>query len=328
MKKKISTDEMVKRLLAGDRRAAARLITWVEDEIDERHEVMRQIYPYTGKAMILGITGAGGAGKSTLTDHIIHKFRTLGKRVGVIAVDPSSPFSGGAFLGDRIRLKSHFQDDGVYIRSLASRGYIGGLSRSTHDVIRIMEAMGNEVVIVETLGVGQDEIDIIHIAHTCVLVLTPGMGDDIQAMKAGVMEVADIIALNKADLDGATTCIRHLQGILSAAYFEEEEWIPKAIPTVSVADKPEDLRGIEELMDVITEHQTFLGKNKAIDQIKFDRVEHELGLIFKDELEKLVFKGLRGTGKKKEYIESIISGKRDPYSVVEEVLNTCLVHWE
>ena len=132
---------MVKKLLAGDRRAAARLITLVEDEMDEQHEVMRQIYPHTGKAMILGITGAGGAGKSTLTDHLIHRFRAQGKKVGVIVVDPSSPFSGGAFLGDRIRLQSHSQDDGVYIRSLASRGYLGGLSRATHDVIRIMEAM-------------------------------------------------------------------------------------------------------------------------------------------------------------------------------------------
>jgi LAO/AO transport system kinase len=328
MKKKLSPDEMVKRLLAGDRRAAARLITLVEDEMDEHHEVMRQVYPHTGQAMILGITGAGGAGKSTLTDHIIHKFREQGKKVGVVVVDPSSPFSGGAFLGDRIRLQSHSQDDGVYIRSLASRGYLGGLSRATHDVIRIMEAMGMQVIIVETLGAGQDEIDVIHIAHTCLLVLTPGMGDDIQAMKAGIMEIADIIALNKADLDGANGCMRHLQGVLSVGSFREGEWIPKVIPTVSVAGKPEDLRGIDELADAIAEHQVFLRKSRAIDKVKYDRVELELGLIFKDELEKLIFKGLKGTGKKKEYIESIINRKNDPYSVVEDVLNTYLVPGE
>jgi LAO/AO transport system kinase len=158
MKKKRNVKEMVKKLLAGDRRTAARLITLVEDEMEEHHEVMKEIYPHTGQAMILGITGAGGAGKSTLTDHLIKNFREQGKTVGVAVVDPSSPFSGGAFLGDRIRLQKHFLDDGVYIRSMASRGHLGGLSRATYDVIRIMEAMGMDVVIVETLGAGQDEI--------------------------------------------------------------------------------------------------------------------------------------------------------------------------
>ncbi|MBC8419642.1 MAG: methylmalonyl Co-A mutase-associated GTPase MeaB [Desulfobacteraceae bacterium] len=324
MKKNLSVDEMVKRLLAGDRRAAARLITLVEDEMDEHHEVMRQIFPHTGQAMILGITGAGGSGKSSLTDHLIHRFRARGKRVGVVVVDPSSPFSGGAFLGDRIRLQSHSQDDGVYIRSLASRGYLGGLSRATYDVIRIMEAMGNEVIIVETLGAGQDEIDIIHIAHTCLLVLTPGMGDDIQAMKAGIMEIADILVLNKADLDGASTSLRHLQGVLSAARCDEGEWIPRVVSTVSVADKPENLKGIDELTAIIGEHQAHLRKTRTIEQLKFERVEQELGLIFKDELEKLIFKSLKGTGKKKEYIASILERKNDPYSVVGEVLRTYL----
>jgi LAO/AO transport system kinase len=324
MEKKLNTDEMVKSLLTGDRRSAARLITLVENEMDDHHEVMRKIFPHTGQAMILGITGAGGSGKSTLTDHLIHRFRARGKRVGVVLVDPSSPFSGGAFLGDRIRLQGHSQDDGVYIRSLASRGYLGGLSRATYDVIRIMEAMGNDVVIVETLGAGQDEVDIIHIAHTCLLIVTPGMGDDIQAMKAGIMEIADIIVLNKADLDGANTSLRHLQGALSAARFEEGEWIPPVVSTVSVADKPENLKGIDELTDVITEHQAYLKETRAVEQLKFDRVEQELGLIFKDELEKLIFKGLKGTGKKKEYIASILERKNDPYSVVGEVLRTYL----
>jgi len=328
MKKKLSTGEMVSRLLAGDRRAAARLITLVENEMDDHHEVMSLVYPYTGKAMILGITGAGGAGKSTLTDHLIGKFREQGKKVGVVVVDPSSPFSGGAFLGDRIRLQSHSQDDGVYIRSMASRGYLGGLSRATYDVIRIMEAMGNEVVIVETLGAGQDEVDVIHIAHTCLVVVTPGMGDDIQAMKAGIMEIADIIVLNKADLDGTDRSLRHLQGALTAGSFEEGAWMPRVVPTVSTANKPEDLQGIDELAATIAEHQTYLRKTRAIDRVRYDRVEQELGLIFKDELQKIIFKGLKGTGKKREYINSIIEQKNDPYSVVEEVLNTYLLPWE
>jgi LAO/AO transport system kinase len=328
MKKKLSIDEMVKRLLAGDRRSAARLITLVENEMDDYHQVMRLVYPHTGKAMILGITGAGGAGKSTLTDHLIGRFREQGKKVGVVVVDPSSPFSGGAFLGDRIRLQSHSRDDGVYIRSMASRGYLGGLSRATYDVIRIMEAMGNEVVIVETLGAGQDEVDVIHVAHSCLVVVTPGMGDDIQAMKAGIMEIADIIVLNKADLDGADRSLRHLQGALTAGSFEEGEWMPRVVPTVSAASKPEDLRGIDELIETIAEHQAYLRKTEAMDQVKYNRVEQELGLIFKDELQKLIFKGLKGTGKKRAYIESIIGQQNDPYSVVKEVLNTYLLPGE
>ena len=328
MKKKLSTDEMVNRLLAGDRRSAARLITLVENEMDDHHRVMSLVYPHTGKAMILGITGAGGAGKSTLTDHLIGKFRDQGKKVGVVVVDPSSPFSGGAFLGDRIRLQSHSQDDGVYIRSMASRGYLGGLSRATYDVIRIMEAMGNEVVIVETLGAGQDEVDVIHIAHTCLVLVTPGMGDDIQAMKAGIMEIADIIVLNKADLDGADRSLRHLQGALTAGSFEEGEWMPRVVSTVSAANKPEDLQGIDELTETIAEHQAYLRKSEAMDQVKYNRVEQELGLIFKDELQKIIFRGLRGTGKKREYIESIIEQQNDPYSVVKEVLNNYLIPGE
>ena len=328
MKKKLSTGEMVNRLLAGDRRAAARLITLVENELDGHHEVMRLVYPHTGKAMILGITGAGGAGKSTLTDHLIGRFRDQGKKVGVVVVDPSSPFSGGAFLGDRIRLQSHSQDDGVYIRSMASRGYLGGLSRATYDVIRIMEAMGNEVVIVETLGAGQDEVDIIHIAHTCLVVVTPGMGDDIQAMKAGIMEIADVIVLNKADLDGANTSLCHLQGALTAGSFEEGEWIPRVVSTVSAANKPENLQGIDELITTIAEHQTYLRKTREIDRVRYNRAEQELGLIFKDELQKLIFKGLKGTGKKWEYINSIVEKRNDPYSVVEEVLNIYLLRGE
>ena len=319
------TDELIERLFGGDRVAAARLISLVENEMDDRHEIMRQIYPRTGHALILGVTGSGGVGKSSLTNHIVKKFRDQGKTVGVVVVDPSSPFSGGAFLGDRIRLQRHTDDDGVFIRSLASRGYLGGLSRATYDVIRIMEAMGRDVIIVETLGAGQDEIDVIHIAQTCLLVITPGMGDDIQAMKAGIMEIADIIVINKADLDGTEICQRHIQAILDIGSFKEEDWVPKVIPTVSVASKSEHLQGIDELMDAIGEHQKYLHATDAFEKVKFARIEQELGLIFKDKLQKLVFKGLKGTGKKKKYIQHIMEGKGDPYSVVDEILQTYIL---
>lgn len=317
--------ELIERLFAGDRLAAARLISVVENEMDDHNEIMRQIYPCTGHALIVGVTGSGGVGKSSLTNHIVKQFRDQGKTVGVVVVDPSSPFSGGAFLGDRIRLQRHTEDDGVYIRSLASRGYLGGLSRATYDVIRIIEAMGRDVIIVETLGAGQDEIDVIHIAQTCLLVITPGMGDDIQAMKAGIMEIADIIVINKADLDGTEICQRHIQAILKIGSFKEGDWVPKVIPTVSVASKSKHLQGIDELMGAIGEHQKYLHATDAFEKVKFARIEQELGLIFKDELQKLVFKGLKGTGKKKKYIKHIMEGKGDPYSVVDEILQTYIL---
>jgi LAO/AO transport system kinase len=316
-------EEIAEKLLAGDRRAAARAISWVENQIEESKELMKRVYPHAGKSMVVGITGAGGSGKSTLIDHLIRKFRDEGKRVGVVAVDPSSPFSGGALLGDRIRFQNHALDDGVYIRSMGSRGYLGGLARATSDVVRVMEAMGNDLVIVETLGAGQDEVDIIHVAQTCLLLLTPGMGDDIQAMKAGIMEIADLIVLNKADLDGATTCLRTLEGILAFGFGGGEgKWKPRVMPTVSSAPRPEEIQGIDELVAAVHEHHAYLHESRAIEQAHFKRVEQELGLIFKDEVEKLVFKGLKGTGKRRDYIQAILDGKNDPYSVVDEVLRT------
>ncbi len=319
-------ETMIKKLVTGDRRAAARLITWVENETEKHHEVMKQIYPLTGKAMILGITGAGGAGKSTLTGHLITKYRQQGKKVGVLMIDPSSPFSGGAILGDRIRLKSHSTDENVYIRSLASRGHLGGISRATYDVTRIIEALGMDVIIIETLGAGQDEIDVIHLAHTCAVVFTPGMGDDIQAMKAGIMEIADIIVLNKADLENANTSLRHLKTAVNMATTKDNNGrVPEIIPTVCVSDLSGGVKGIDELIEAIQKHQEYLHESKNIDNIKFERSAQELGMIFQEEVQKLVFKGLKGTGKRREYINSLVNRKTDPYSVVKEILSTYLM---
>jgi LAO/AO transport system kinase len=316
-------EEMVQKLLTGDRRTAARLISLVENQSDKAGDIIKFVYPHTGKAMIIGITGAGGSGKSSLINHLISRFRQNGKTVGVLAVDPSSPFSGGALLGDRIRFQKHSSDNGVYIRSMGSRGYLGGLARATTDVVRIMEAMGNEVIIIETLGVGQDEIDIIHIAQTCLLILTPGMGDDIQAMKAGIMEISDLIVLNKADLDGADVALRTLEATLHySSHKEENSWSPRVIPTVAVATRSDGILGIDELVEAIMEHQTYIHDSQMIAEIHAKRIEQELSLIFKDEVEKVVFAGLRGTGKKRQYIDEIITGRNDPYSVVQEVLKS------
>lgn len=324
-KSKHSQEEMVQRLLEGDRRAAARLITLIENRSKENKRLMKLIYPHTGKSMLLGITGSSGSGKSSLINHLISCYRQQNKKVGVVAVDPSSPFSGGALLGDRIRFQKHSVDDGVYLRSMGSRGYLGGLARATTDVVRIMEAMGNDLVIIETLGAGQDEIDIIHIAQTCLLILTPGMGDDIQAMKAGIMEIADLIVLNKADLEGAESCLRSLEATIHYGQGEKEDsWSPRIISTVAVGSRTVDIQGIDELVEAINAHQAYLHESQTIAKVQAKRIEQELSLVFKDEVEKLIFAGLKGTGKKREYINAIMSGENDPYSVVEEVLETFL----
>src|SRR5258707_4726437 len=194
---------LAKRVLQGDLRAASRLMRQIEDGVPASTQSLRELFPKTGRTYVVGITGPPGAGKSTLTDRLIAGLRQQGTTVGVLAVDPTSPFTGGAILGDRVRMQSHATDPGVFIRSLATRGHLGGLSRATGDCIRVMDAMGWDVVIVETAGVGQDEIDIAQLAHTTVVVVVPGMGDDIQPIKAGILEVADVFAVNKADLDGA-----------------------------------------------------------------------------------------------------------------------------
>lgn len=316
---------IVQQLVNGDVRTAARLITMAENCSVEMNGLMKQIYPHTGRATVIGITGPGGAGKSSLINQLICRFRKLEKRVGVIAVDPSSPFSGGAVLGDRVRFQGHTLDKGVYLRSIASRGYLGGLARATTDVVRIMEAMGNDVVIIETLGVGQDEIDIVHLAQTCLLVLTPAMGDDVQAIKAGIMEIADIIVLNKFDLDGAESYLRNLEAILNhRASQQKGKWAPRVIPTISFCSKDQEIIGIDDLIQEINAHQSYLTKSRNTEKALTERVEQELRLMFKNEVEKLVFAGLEGTGKKQEYINAIIIKEKDPYSVVEEVLELFL----
>lgn len=326
LRKALGPEEMAERLVGGDRRMAAQLISMAENRSEKIGELMKLIYPHTGKAMVIGLTGAGGSGKSSLINRLIGEFRKRDMKVGVVAVDPSSPFSGGAILGDRIRFHKHGLDEGVFIRSMASRGYLGGVARATSDVVRIIEAMGQDVIIVETIGAGQDEVDVFHLAQTCLLLLTPGMGDDIQAMKAGIMEIAHLIVLNKADLEGAEAVLRGLEATLNMALGDKQNgWIPRIVPTVAACVHEGQVQGIEELIEAILAHQAHLRESRTIDQIQAKRVEQELGLIFKDEMEKIVFTGLKGTGRKKAYIEDILAGRKDPYSVVDEVLKEFLV---
>jgi len=311
------SNEDITRLLNGDRRIAARLITLLEEGNPTAKEAMKKIYPHTGKTIIIGITGGAGAGKSTLIDKLIEHIRLMNKRVGVVVVDPTSPFSGGAFLGDRMRMQRHTMDDGIYIRSMASRGYMGGIARATSDTARVLEAMGMDYVLIETLGTGQDEVDIIHLVQTCLMVVTPSSGDEIQALKAGTMEIGHIFAINKSDLDGSMQFLRGLESALSLKCDDGGSWRPRIVSTVAT-----DGKGIEELVDAILEHQKHIRKTDNIDEVLLQRIEHELGLIFKDELEKIIFSGIKGTGKKKQYIQDIRDGKADPYSVVDDILNT------
>jgi LAO/AO transport system kinase len=271
------TPSLAERILAGEVRATARLMRDLDDRYGESEATLRALFPRTGKAWVIGITGSPGAGKSTLTDQLIGYHRRAGRTVGVIAVDPTSPFSGGAILGDRIRMQDHATDPGVFIRSLGTRGNLGGLSRSTSDLVWVLDAMGKDVILVETVGVGQDEVEIASLAHTVVVVAVPGMGDDVQAIKAGVLEIADIFCVNKADREGADRTIRDLQGMLevrriiqappmdhdqhhhpagpapAAANQPDPGWEPPIVRTVAVTGE-----GISDLGEALQRHLTWL----------------------------------------------------------------------
>jgi LAO/AO transport system kinase len=267
------------RVLAGDVRSAARLMRDLDDRLPEAEVALRELFPHTGRAYVIGLTGAPGAGKSSLTDRLIAHYRALGRRVGVVAIDPTSPFSGGAILGDRIRMQDHATDPEVFIRSLGTRGHLGGLSRSTAAVVQVMDAMGKEIVIVETVGVGQDEVEVAELVHTAVVVTVPGLGDDVQAIKAGVLEIADVFAVNKADREGADRTARDLQTMLELRHtvgpraptpgtslyapgeglahpVEDEGWEPPIVRTVAVKGE-----GVAELAAAIESHRTHLERS-------------------------------------------------------------------
>lgn len=274
-----ATASIAGRVLAGEVRAAARLMRNLEDDLPSAREVLQELFRRTGRAYVVGLTGPPGAGKSSLTDRLIGMLRSAGQSVGVVAVDPTSPFSGGAILGDRVRMQDHALDAGVFIRSLATRGHLGGLSRATADVVQVLDAMGKDVILVETVGVGQDEVEVAGLAHTVVLVSVPGMGDDVQAIKAGVLEIADVFAINKADHEGADRAVKDLQVMLelrrSTATLGGLEhdtlhrlqrtstedphdpswWEPPIVKTIATAGE-----GVSELLDAIESHRAHLNQ--------------------------------------------------------------------
>ena len=315
-------------LLEGNSRAAARLITFVENNIEAAEEIIRSIYEYTGNAYILGITGAPGTGKSTFISTLTTKYVNQGKKVGIICVDPTSPLTGGALLGDRIRMKQNFSLNNVFIRSMANRGQLGGLSRATEDTIKILDAYGCDIIIIETVGVGQSEVDIFKSAETVVVLLVPGLGDDIQAIKAGIMEITDIFVVNKMDLIGADKKIAEIEQMLeyrkSYKYESEEfrekfakinQWTPEITKVNSKTGENFDI-----LIKLIENHKSFLEKSGVISNYMKNRIKNETIEILKHKLTKKVEKLINSDEKIEQYIEKAIKKSLDPYSLAGEIL--------
>jgi LAO/AO transport system kinase len=312
----IAKPSRIDRILAGDVRSVARAISRVEDGSHDASELMQSIFPHTGKATVIGITGAPGAGKSSLVDKLATLYRSRGDRVGIIAVDPSSPFSGGAILGDRIRMQTLGLDPGVFIRSMATRGKLGGLSRATVDAVAILDAAGYAKVIVETVGVGQDEVEIVKTADVSVVVLVPGMGDDIQAIKAGIMEIGDVFVINKADRDGVLRTEKELEALLSLA-MRSDFWQSPIVKTVATEGK-----GTEDLAAAIQSYKDFQQQGESSrsrrEAIARWRILELLG-------ERLLAQtlGSHSASEKLDILAAEVAAKRrDPYSAVDEILNS------
>jgi LAO/AO transport system kinase len=311
-----SVPDLVERARSGDARAVARLISLVEDASPRLREVMAGLAPYTGNAQIVGITGSPGVGKSTSTSALVGELRKAGKRVGVLAVDPSSPFSGGALLGDRIRMQDHALDNDVYIRSMASRGHLGGLSWTTPQALRVLDAAGCDVVLVETVGVGQSEVEIAGLADTTLVLLAPGMGDGVQAAKAGILEIGDVYVVNKADRDGAEQVRRELRTMISLAERSEGDWKPPIVLTVAQAG-----RGVDEVVTAIDEHRAWMEVSGELERRRVRRA--------RDEIEAIAVTSLRSRwGDVHErteldaLAEQVVEGSTDPYRAADVLLES------
>ncbi|KAB2952353.1 methylmalonyl Co-A mutase-associated GTPase MeaB [Heliorestis acidaminivorans] len=309
--------DQIPALLAGDRRVLARMITYIENDGEEKEDLLRELHHHTGKGYVIGITGSPGAGKSSLTDRVITELRKEGHKVGVIAVDPTSPFSGGAILGDRIRMNEHYLDKGVFIRSMGTRGSLGGLSRATKEVIKVLDAFGCDFIIVETVGVGQSELEIMTAADTTVVVLTPGAGDSIQAIKAGIMEIADIFVVNKADLPGVDRVVTEIEVMLDLGGYKkgDQAWRPPVKKTVSTSGT-----GVDILVKEIKVHRQQMEKTGRLDLERQRRLRAEVSEIIEVRIKEMIRDQLGRSGQWDELLEGVISRTVDPYTAAHKIL--------
>jgi LAO/AO transport system kinase len=295
-------------------RALARAISTIEDNRPESRELLKALFNFTGRARVIGLTGAPGAGKSTLVDQLAREYRKQERTVGILAVDPTSPYTGGAILGDRIRMQSHHADPGIYIRSMATRGNLGGLARATTDAATVLDAAGKDIVLIETVGVGQDEIDIVRLADVTVVILVPGMGDDVQTIKAGIMEIADIFVINKSDREGADRVEREIRSMQSLA-IRSDKWTPPIIKTVAM-----DGKGVPELAAAIVNYEQFLAQKDLLLKKKISNWRERLIEMLRDGLLDRLLSERLPEEEIARLATEIAEHKRDPYSLVEEVV--------
>jgi LAO/AO transport system kinase len=305
---------LISEVRAGDPRALARAISTVENHTAGWLDLLKALFPHSGHARTIGMTGAPGAGKSTLVDQLAKHYRKENRTVGIIAVDPTSPYTGGAILGDRIRMQEHFSDPGIYIRSMATRGSLGGLARTTADVAMVLDASGRDLVMIETVGVGQDEIDIVRVADITVVILVPGMGDDVQTIKAGIMEIADIFVINKSDHEGAERVEREIRALQSLAV-RADNWTPPIVKTVATAGS-----GVKEVAATISQYESYLQKQNLLVRRRIQNWETRLLEMLRDRLLEKA-RSLMSDGDLSRFAAEIAEHRRDPYSVVDGVIS-------
>lgn len=303
---------LIKALRSGDPRAMARAISTIENRSQGWSDLLKALFPHSGMARVIGLTGAPGAGKSTLVDQLAKLYRKQNRTVGIIAVDPTSPYSGGAILGDRIRMQDHFADPGIYIRSMATRGSLGGLARTTADVATVLDASGRDFVLIETVGVGQDEVDIVRLADITVVILVPGMGDDVQTIKAGIMEIADIFVINKSDREGAERVEREIRALQTLAV-RSDGWTPPIVKTVATEGN-----GVQDLARAITEYEEFLQKENRALKKSVENWQERLVEMLRDAMLEKARARIRDI---RALAEEIAEHKRDPYTAIEELSN-------
>ena len=308
-------NELVSRIRSGEVRALSRAISTVEDRTAHSTELLKALFPYSGNALLIGLTGAPGAGKSTLVDQLAREYRKQGKTIGIVAVDPTSPFSGGAILGDRIRMQSHHADTGIYIRSMATRGSLGGLASTTADVATVLDASGRDLVVIETVGVGQDEVDIVRLADVTIVVLVPGMGDDVQTIKAGIMEIADIFVINKSDREGAERVEREIRAMQALAQ-RHDNWVPPIVKTVA-----SDGTGIPDLVAAIEKYREHQQESHQAEARRIANWRGRIAEMLRDALFQRVLSHYLSDSLAARYATEVAEHKRDPYSLIEKIVD-------